>query len=114
VAPFVGFALAGRVFMLGDNGDWELWKAAVLGALMMAPFAVGTYFGLRSVLKGFRGGWGGLASNLVLAALAIAMPNQVALADFFSRTTLRRLLGGAIVTAVGIGVFAWAANPPGG
>jgi hypothetical protein len=77
----VGFALAGRVFMLGDNGDWELWKAAAVGALMMAPFAVGTYFGLRSVLKGFRGGWVGLASNLVLGALAIAMPISESLTD---------------------------------
>jgi hypothetical protein len=40
----------------------------------MAPFAVGAYFGLRSVLKGFRGGWVGLAANLVLAVLTIGMP----------------------------------------
>ena len=39
-APFVGFALAGRVLNLTE-GDWELWKAALLGALMMAPFGVG-------------------------------------------------------------------------
>lgn len=49
-APFVGFALAGRVLKLTE-GDWETWKAAVLGLLMMAPFAVGAYVGLRSVLK---------------------------------------------------------------
>ena len=70
----VGFALAGRVFTLGADGEWELWKATVLGALMMAPFAVGAYFGLRSILKGFVAGWVGLAANLVLGALAIGMP----------------------------------------
>ena len=44
VAPFVGFALAGRVLILGANGeDWELWKAAVLGSVLIAPFAVGAY-----------------------------------------------------------------------
>jgi hypothetical protein len=40
----------------------------------MAPFVVGAYFGLRSVLRGFGGGWVGLAANLVLAVLAIGMP----------------------------------------
>ena len=44
------------------------------GALLMAPFAVGAYLGLRSVLKGFRRGWVGLAANLVLGVLAIGMP----------------------------------------
>jgi hypothetical protein len=73
-APFVGFALAGRVLDLGAEGDWEVWKAAVLGTLLMAPFAVGAYFGLRSVLKGFRRAWVYLAANLVLAALAVGMP----------------------------------------
>lgn len=74
VAPFVGFTLAETVFDLGAEGDWELWQAALLGALLMAPFAVGAYFGLRSVLRGFRGGWVGLATNLVLGVLAIGMP----------------------------------------
>jgi hypothetical protein len=37
VAPFVGFILAETVFDLGAEGDWELWKAALLGALLMAP-----------------------------------------------------------------------------
>jgi len=32
--PLVGFALAGRVFHLGADGDWELWKAALLGGLL--------------------------------------------------------------------------------
>jgi hypothetical protein len=41
---------------------------------MMAPFAVGAYFGFRSVRRGFRGGWAVLAANTVLAALAIGMP----------------------------------------
>ncbi|HEX4941154.1 MAG TPA: hypothetical protein VFW51_01370, partial [Actinomycetota bacterium] len=67
-APFLGFALAGRVFDLGAEGDWELWKAALLGTVMMVPFAVGATFGFRSVLKGYRGGWVGLVANLVLAA----------------------------------------------
>ena len=40
----------------------------------MAPFAVGAYLGLRSVLKGFRGSWVGLAATLVLGVLAIGMP----------------------------------------
>ena len=78
-APFVGFALAGRVLGLGAEGDWEVWKAAVLGALLMAPFAVGAYFGLRSVSKGFRRGWVFFAANLVLAALAVGMPISEAL-----------------------------------
>jgi hypothetical protein len=37
VAPFVGFTLAETVFDLGAEGDWELSKAALLGALLMAP-----------------------------------------------------------------------------
>ena len=73
-APLVGFALAGRVIRLGADGRWELWKAALLGFLMMAPFAVGAYFGFRSARRGFRGGWAGLAANTILAALAIGMP----------------------------------------
>jgi hypothetical protein len=63
VAPFVGFTLAETVFDLGAEGAWELWKAALLGALLMAPFTVGAYLGLRSVLKGFRGGWVGFAAK---------------------------------------------------
>jgi hypothetical protein len=78
-APLVGFALAGRVLNLGAEGEWEVWKAAVLGALMMAPFAVGAYLGLRSFLKGFRRAWVVLAANLVLGALAIGMPISEAL-----------------------------------
>jgi hypothetical protein len=75
LAPFVGFALAGRLFMLGAEGEsWELWKAASLGAVLMVPFAVGAYFGLRAVLKGYRGGWAGLVANFLLAALALGMP----------------------------------------
>jgi membrane protein required for beta-lactamase induction len=62
------------VFDLGPAGRWELWNAAILGTLLMSPFAVGAYFGLRSVLKGFRGGWASLAANLVLGVLAIGMP----------------------------------------
>jgi hypothetical protein len=41
----------------------------------------------------------------------VSLANQVALADLFSRTT-RRLLLGAMLAAFGIGLFAWAANPP--
>jgi hypothetical protein len=79
-APFVGFALAGRVFNLGSEGDWESWKAAVLGMLLMAPFAIGAYFGARSVWKGFKGGWVGLIANLVVGALAVGMPISESLA----------------------------------
>jgi hypothetical protein len=32
------------------------------------------YFGLRSVLRGFGGGWLGFATNLFLGVLAIGMP----------------------------------------
>lgn len=75
LAPFVGFALAGRLFLLGADGEsWELWKAASLGAVLVGPFAVGTYFGLRAVLKGCRGGWVGFIANLLLATLALGMP----------------------------------------
>ena len=73
-APFVGFVLGETIFDLGAQGGWELWKASVLGAVMMAPFAVGAYFGLRSVRRGFRGGWLGLIANLGLAAVAVGMP----------------------------------------
>jgi len=73
-APFVGFVLAGRVFDLGAAGDWELWKAAIIGALMMGPFALGAYFGLRAVLKRCLRGWVGLVGNLILGMLAIGMP----------------------------------------
>ena len=72
--PFVGFALAGRVFDLGAGGDWETWKAAILGAVLMVPFVVGAYFGLRSILKGYLRGWVWFALNLAFAALAIGMP----------------------------------------
>lgn len=41
---------------------------------MMAPFAVGTYLGVRAVSRGFRGGWVGLFANLLLGALAVGMP----------------------------------------
>ena len=73
-APFAGLVLAETVFDLGPAGRWELWKAALLGTLLMTPFAVGAYFGLRSGLKGYRGGWASLVANLVLVALAIGMP----------------------------------------
>src|ERR687898_192545 len=72
-APFVGFVLA-EVVDLGARGDWEVWKAAVIGGLLMIPFAVGAYFGLRSVLKGFSGGWIGFVGNAALALFAIGMP----------------------------------------
>jgi hypothetical protein len=80
-APYVGLLVAETVFELGPAVRWELWKAALLGTLLMAPFAVGAYFGLRSVLKGFRGGWASLIANLVLAALAIGMPIGESLAS---------------------------------
>lgn len=61
--------------MLGAEGeDWEPSKAAVLGAVLMAPFALGTCFGLRAVRKGYAGGWVGLTANIVLAVLALVMP----------------------------------------
>jgi len=44
------------------------------GGAADGSIAVGAYLGLRSVLKGFRGGWAGLAANLVLGVLAIGMP----------------------------------------
>lgn len=80
-APFVGFVLAGRVFDLGTQGDWEIWKAAMIGGLLAIPFAVGAYFGVRSVLKGVSGGWVGVVANVVLALLAIVMPAFEALTD---------------------------------
>ena len=79
--PVVGFALAGRVLKLGEAGPWELWKVVILAALLGGPFAVGAYFGLRSVRKGFRGGWVGLVANLLLGALAVGMPIAEALSD---------------------------------
>ena len=75
LAPFAGFALAGRVFHLGtDGGDWELWKAAVLGGLLAIPYAIGASLGLRAVLKGFRGGWVGLLANTFLGVFSLVMP----------------------------------------
>ena len=79
--PVVGFALAGRVLKLGEAGSWEPWKVVILAALLGGPFAVGAYFGLRSVRKGFRGGWVGLVANLLLGALAVGMPIAEALSD---------------------------------
>ena len=36
-APFVGFVLAGdQVFDVGARGDWEVWKAAVIGGLLVS------------------------------------------------------------------------------
>jgi hypothetical protein len=75
VAPFVGFALAGRVFHLGiDGGGWELWKAALLGGMLTAPYAVGAYLGLRGVLKGSRGGWVGFGGNILLGVVSLVAP----------------------------------------
>lgn len=81
-APFVGFVLAGdQVFDVGARGDWEVWKAAVIGGLLVIPFAVGAYFGLRAILKRFSAGWIGFVANLVLGLLAIGMPILEALTD---------------------------------
>ena len=75
VAPFAGFALAGRVFRLGTDGvDWETWKAASLGGILAIPYTIGAFLGLRAVLKGFRGGWVGLVANTVLGVLSLVMP----------------------------------------
>jgi hypothetical protein len=80
-SPLLGFVLAGRVFDLGAQGDWEVWKAAVIGGLLAIPFLAGAYFGVRSVLKGFSGGWIGLVGNVALSLLAIVMPVFEALTD---------------------------------
>jgi hypothetical protein len=74
VGPLVGFLLAETVFDLGETGDWTLWKAAALGVLLMVPFGVGTYFGLRAVVHHDRAGWIGAIGNAALAALAVGMP----------------------------------------
>jgi hypothetical protein len=74
VAPILGFVLAGRVFDLGAQGSWEVWKAALIGGLLAIPFAVGAYFGMRSVSKGFSGGWVGLVGNVAFGLVAIVMP----------------------------------------
>jgi hypothetical protein len=73
-APILGFVLAGRVFDLGAQGYWEVWKAALVGGLLAIPFAVGAYFGVRSVLMGFSGGWVGFVGNVALGLVAIVMP----------------------------------------
>ena len=78
VAPVVGFALAGRVLDLGAEGDWEVWKATVLGLVLTVPFWVGVFFGLRAVHRGCRSGWIGLAANGILV-LALGMPIREAL-----------------------------------
>lgn len=81
-APFMGFVLAGdQAFDLGARGDWEVWKAAVIGGMLAIPFAVGAYFGLRAVLKRCASGWIGLVANTVLAVLAIGMPILEALTN---------------------------------
>lgn len=49
-------------------------EGCLLGAVLMAPFAVGASFGLRSVQKGFRRGWVFLIANLFIAAMAVGMP----------------------------------------
>jgi hypothetical protein len=51
-----------------------MWKAALLGAVLMIPFAVGVALGVQAVRDGCRGGWVGLVANTVLGALAIGMP----------------------------------------
>jgi hypothetical protein len=79
VGPLVGFALAGRVFDLGATGDWEVWKAAMIGILLAAPFAYGAYLGVRAIGEGCRRGWVGAVANGVLTALAVGMPISEAL-----------------------------------
>ena len=79
VAPILGFVLAGRVFDLGAQGDREVWKAILVGGLLAIPFAIGAYFGVRSVSQGFSGGWVGLLGNVALGLVAIVMPTVEAL-----------------------------------
>ena len=79
VAPVLGFALAGRVLDLGAQGDWEVWKATLLGIVLTLPFCVGAFFGLRAVRRGYRNGWIGLVINGILALLAAGMPIREAL-----------------------------------
>jgi len=74
VAPLFGVLLAEGVFQLGETDDWELWKAAVLGLVLMMPFAVGAYLGVRGARRGHRKAWIGAVGNLLLAALAVGMP----------------------------------------
>jgi hypothetical protein len=74
-APVVGFLLAGdRMFDLGASGEWDLWKAVIIGGLLGIPFVIGAAFGLRAVLKRFALGWVGLLANTALALMAIGMP----------------------------------------
>ncbi|OFW75709.1 MAG: hypothetical protein A2Y55_02040 [Actinobacteria bacterium RBG_16_68_12] len=68
----MGFALAGRLLSLG--AEEPLWKAILLGVVLMTPFAVGAYFGLHAVRQGNRRGWIGLGANLLLALIAVVMP----------------------------------------
>ena len=44
--------------------------------------------------------------------LVILMANHVHYTDFFRRRAMRRLFAAAALSALGIAVFAWAANPP--
>jgi hypothetical protein len=81
--PFVGFVLAGdQAFDLGARGDWEVWKAAVIGGVLAIPFVVGAYFGLRAALQQCSSGWVGFVANTVLAVLAIGMPIFEALTNW--------------------------------
>jgi hypothetical protein len=43
---------------------------------------------------------------------AVSLGNQVAYTAKFRSTALHRMLGAAALAALGIGIFAWAANPP--
>ena len=59
VAPFVGCP-GGNGLRPRGRGGLKTSEAALLGALLMAPFAVGVYLGLRSRPEGLPGRLGGL------------------------------------------------------
>src|SRR6266511_594109 len=53
-----------------------------------------------------------LRQNLKLSEILVTKANEVVLTSYFRGQALRRMLMWAVVTALGIGLFAWGANPP--
>jgi hypothetical protein len=73
----VGFILAS--WLLPEQGDWPLWRVVPLAVVLMLPFAIGAFFGLRAVRRGCHRGWIGLSIHLVCAVVALVMPISEAL-----------------------------------
>jgi hypothetical protein len=69
-SALVGFVAAS--WLLAD--DWPLWQVLTLAMILVAPFAVGTYQGLRAIRFGDRRGWIGAVVHITFLVVALPLP----------------------------------------